>query len=158
MTKSFRSAPALCLLVGLGLALLSGCGGGPCGLPLNKLRGSVDELYDVEVDSVRARLASDGETMTVDYKHGNDSVAKVVAGVKGFSKGASIPLVDGDVFRVTSPDTQFPRQIARGQVTIESELSVGSTVQGCFNVLFQLEDGSQRTLEGAFETTLEEGL
>ena len=144
-----------------GLALIAssvGCGGGPCGAPTNELRGSVSETYDIEVDNVSARLSASQMTATIDFKHGNDSVAKVVALVDNFERGARIPLTNGDVFRVTSPDTQFPREIVRGSVTIDSALIVGQPIAGCFNAVFLFDDGVERTLEGGFEAALQEGL
>ena len=140
------------------LATLLACDKGPCGLAQNTLEGSVSELYDIEVDSVRARISRSKNTVTIDFRHGNDSVAKVVAGVEAFEKGAKIPLTDGFVFRVTSPETQFPRAVERGSVTIESDLNAGQVIEGCFNVVFAAQDGQQRTLEGAFSAELQEGV
>ena len=111
------------LFAGLMMSAASaGCGGGPCGAPTNELRGSVSETYDIEVDTVSARLSTSQMITTIDFWHGNDSVAKVVALVDNFERSARIPLTNGDVFRVTSPDTQFPREIVRGSVTIDSGL------------------------------------
>jgi hypothetical protein len=134
---------------------LASCGGGPCGLPANELRGSMGELYDIEVDKVRVRKV-DEETVAVEYKHGNDIVAKVIADVRAFAKGVQIPLSGGDVRRITSPETSYPTDIERGDVTFESDLAPGSEVSGCFHALFNLPDGSQRTLEGGFHATLED--
>jgi hypothetical protein len=132
----------------------SGCGGGPCGLTINKLEGSVSELYDIEVDAVRTRYV-DANAIAVEYKHGNDFVTKVVADVTTFAKGAEIPLSNGTVKRITSPETNFPTSIELGTITFDSELRAGSDCIGCFNVLFNMPDGSQRTLGGAFQATLE---
>ena len=140
-------------LIGAALGA-SGCGGGPCGLTINKLEGSVSELYDIEVDAVRTRYV-DANAIAVEYKHGNDFVTKVVADVTTFAKGAEIPLSNGTVKRITSPETNFPTSIEFGTITFDSELRAGSDCIGCFNVLFNMPDGSQRTLGGAFQATLE---
>lgn len=140
-------------LIGAALGA-SGCGGGPCGLTINKLEGSVSELYDIEVDAVRTRYV-DANAIAVEYKHGNDFVTKVVADVTTFAKGAEIPLSNGTVKRITSPETNFPTSIELGTITFDSELRAGSDCIGCFNVLFNMPDGSQRTLGGAFQATLE---
>lgn len=151
-----------CLVFTAALAMLAlpglGCGGGTCGLPENSLQGSVQERVEIDNDTVTARLSSSKKTVTIDFKKGNASVAKVVAGTEGFRRGASIPLTDGDVRRVTSPRSDFPRDVERGRVTINTELDVGSEIEGCFNVVFNYDDGTQRTLEGGFRTQLEEGL
>lgn len=142
------------------VAVLGGCESGPCGLDPNTLDGSIGELYDIQVDTVGSRLSMSDDSLTIDFKHGNDSVAKVVADniTASFERGVSIPLTDGSVYRVTSPTTQFPRNIERGSVTIESELNVGAPVEGCFSVLFNMDDMTQRNLSGAFSSMLEEGL
>lgn len=131
----------------------SGCGGGPCGLAVNRLSGSVSEQFDIEVDNVRVRKV-DTEAIAVEYFHGNDIVTKVIVDVRTYAKGVEIPLSNGDVKRITSPDTMFPSSIERGTVTFESELTVAVDCTGCFNVLFNMPDGSQRTLEGAFQAPL----
>ncbi|HWV37229.1 MAG TPA: hypothetical protein VN033_02015 [Vulgatibacter sp.] len=137
-------------------ALATACDSGPCGEAPNELGGSVSELYDIEVDDVRARRIDD-EVVTVEYFHGENVVTKVVANVRGFRKGAAFPLRDGSIYRVTSPETQFPERIEAGAVTFESDLEEGKEVSGCFNARFRMDDGSQRTIKGAFETTLEAG-
>ncbi len=140
----------------LGAALVSsGCGGGPCGLAINALSGSVSEQFDIEVDSVRVRKV-DAEAIAIEYRHGNDIVTKIIADVRTYAKGVEIPLSNGDVKRITSPDTMFPSSIERGTVTFDSELTVAVDCVGCFNVLFNMPDGSQRTLEGAFQAPLED--
>lgn len=136
--------------------LATGCDSGPCGETPNELGGSVSELYDVEVDDVRARRIDD-DMVTVEYFHGENVVAKVVANVRGFRKGAAFPLRDGSIYRVTSPETQFPERVEAGAITFESDLKVGSEASGCFNARFLMDDGSQRTIKGAFETKLEAG-
>lgn len=134
----------------------SGCDPGPCGEEANKLGGSVEELYDIEVSDVRARLL-DEEVVTIEYFHREDIVAKVVANVRGFKKGAAFPLRDGSIYRVTSPPTDFPERVEAGAITFETPLNEGKTVAGCFNGRFRMDDGSQRTIKGAFETKLEAG-
>lgn len=135
---------------------LAGCDSGPCGEEPNQLRGSVDELYDIDVDRVRARRAG-GENVTIEYFHGENVVAKVVADVHAFRQGAAFPLRDGAVYRVTSPPTDFPEDVLAGAITFETPLDDGEEVAGCFNVKFAMEDGTQRTLAGAFEAKLEPG-
>lgn len=146
----------LTLALGLGWAT-SGCGGGVCSGPVNELEGSMKELYDITVDKVEARWNPDDDTVTVDFKRGTDSHAKVVANTVSAARiGDGIPLISGDVYRVTSKEGDaYPADIVRGSVTFESALTVDSDIRGCFNCLFLLEDGSQRTLSGRFETVLE---
>src|SRR5205823_4291577 len=106
--RAMRLANAAAVLaLALGLAGASGCGGGPCGRAPNQLTGSIGELYDIKVDNVRARKVDDTH-VTFEFLHGNDIVAKIVADVRAFTKGTSIPLVNGDVYRLTSPSTDFP--------------------------------------------------
>ena len=137
---------------------LAACDSGPCPVEPNTLEGSISEIVEISpVDTVGARLSNSDDTVTIDFKKGNDSVAKVVADVATFAVGASIPLVDGDVYRVTSPVSDFPNDIDSGRVLFETELSIGNQVTGCFNVTFNSAEG-RRTLEGSFDTTLEEGL
>lgn len=152
-----RPARVASALVGGLLAALTGsaCGSGPCGLAINVLEGSVSELYDLEVDSVRVRKV-DTESIAVEYRHGNDIVTKIIADTRSYAKGVEIPLSNGDVRRITSPETNFPTSIEFGTVTFDSELTVGADCIGCFNVLFNQPDGSQRTLEGAFQAPLED--
>ncbi len=138
------------------LALGSGCDAGPCGETPNELGGSVFELYDIRVDDVRARKLDD-DVVTIEYFHGENVVAKVVANVKGFKKGAAFPLRDGSVYRITSPPTDFPDRIVAGAITFESGLQEGKDVEGCFNAKFLMDDQSQRTIKGAFVTKLESG-
>jgi hypothetical protein len=138
------------------LALLASCNDGPCGLEPNKLDGSIRELYDIQVDSIRLRKIAE-DAVTIEYFHGNDTVAKVSADTRGFRKGASIPLLDPrSVQRFTSPDTQYPSEIVKGQITFESDLTPGQPVSGCFAVIFKALDGTKRSLSGAFEGTLED--
>lgn len=136
-------------------ALGAGCGGGPCGLAVNQLEGSIGEQFDIEVDRVRVRKV-DTESVAVEFLHGNDFVTKIIADVRAYAKGAEIPLSNGAVKRITSPETMFPTSIERGTITFDSELTVGSDCIGCFNTLFNMPDGSQRTLEGAFQAPLED--
>lgn len=145
---------ALGALLALGLA---GCGSGVCNGPTNELEGSMKELYDISVDKVEARWNPDDDTVTVDFKRGTDSHAKVVANsVSAARIGDGIPLISGDVYRVTSKEGDaYPADIGRGSITFESALTVDAEIEGCFNCLFILEDGSQRTLSGTFRTTLE---
>lgn len=138
------------------LAFASGCDSGPCGEEPNVLGGSVSELYDIQADGVRARRIDD-EMVTIEYFHGENVVAKVVANVRGFRKGAAFPLRDGSVYRVTSPETQFPERVEAGAITFESGLEEGRDVSGCFNARFLMDNGTRRTIKGAFETTLESG-
>ena len=138
------------------LAFAAACDSGPCGEEPNELGGSVSELYDIQVDDVRARRIDD-DVVTVEYFHGENVVAKVVANVRGFRKGAAFPLRDGSIYRVTSPETQFPERVEAGAITFESDLKVGSEASGCFNARFLMDDGSQRTINGAFVSTLESG-
>ncbi|AKU92112.1 hypothetical protein [Vulgatibacter incomptus] len=138
------------------LAFAAGCDSGPCGEDANRLAGSVSELYDLRVDDVRARRI-EADVVTIEYFHGENIVAKVVAGVRGFRVGAAFPLRDGSVYRVTSPPTDFPDRVEAGAITFESGLNEGETVSGCFNARFLMDDGSQRTIRGAFETKLEAG-
>lgn len=144
-------------IAGLALAalLISGCDAGPCSLAENELRGSIGELYDLTTDAVRVRQV-DPDTVAVEFKHGNEIHAKILAEVRSFAKGAAIPLTDGDVQRITSPATSYPSDIERGNITFETELSAGSEAAGCFNTLFNMPDGSQRTLEGGFRATFED--
>ncbi len=133
----------------------SGCGGGPCGLAENVLDGSIGETgLDISVDKVRVRRV-DTERVAVEFKKGTQIQAKIVVDVRAFAKGVEIPLSDGQVTRITSPDSQYPRTLANGSVRFESELRDGVDATGCFNVLFQMPDGSQRTLEGGFRAALE---
>ena len=152
------NTPSLLAAAVAGSTLIAACSTSPCNTTPNELEGSVGQRYDIAVDTVQVRLGTTKETVTIDYRHGTDSVAKVVANVAGFETGAKIPLTDGDVYRVTSPETQFPRDLERGEVIVETELTVGKTVEGCFNAVFNMEDGTQQTLEGGFEATLEEGI
>lgn len=149
-----------CLGVLLAAALGStgaGCGGGVCNGSYNELGGSIVELYDISVDKVEARWNAEDDTVTVDFKRGTDSHAKVVANAVSAARiGDGIPLLSGDVYRVTSKEGDaYPSDIVRGSITFESALTVGSDLRGCFNCLFVMEDGSQRTLSGRFETVLE---
>ncbi len=137
-------------------AFAAACDSGPCGEEPNQLGGSVSELYDVKVDDVRARRIDD-DVVTVEFFHGENVVAKVVANVRGFRKGAAFPLRDGSIYRVTSPETQFPERVEAGAITFEEDLKEGSAATGCFNARFRMDDGSQRTIKGAFDTTLESG-
>ncbi len=133
----------------------SGCGGGPCGLAENVLDGSIGETgLDVSVDKVRVRRV-DTDLVAIEFKKGTQIHAKIVVDVRAFAKGVEIPLSDGQVTRITSPDSQYPRALANGSVRFESELRDGVDATGCFNVLFQMPDGSQRTLEGGFRAALE---
>lgn len=135
-------------------SVLSACGGGPCGRDPNKLQGSIGELYDIQVDSVKARKP-DPNHLVLQFMHHNDIVTKVVADVHAFMKGVKIPLSSGDVVRVTSPETAFPRRIVMGTLQIDSELLDGKEVVACFDVLFDAaQDGTKRTLQGAIQTTL----
>ena len=145
------------LVLALASSALAACDSGPCGEEPNQLRGSVDELYDIEVDRVRARRAGE-DTVTIEYLHGENVVAKVVADVRSFREGAAFPLRDGSVYRVTSPPTDFPEDVLAGAITFESPLEDGEDVAGCFNVKFAMENGEQRTLAGAFEAKLELGI
>ncbi|MBI2376231.1 MAG: hypothetical protein HYV07_19715 [Deltaproteobacteria bacterium] len=137
------------------VVLTTACEQGPCGKTPNELAGSVSSTYDIQVDSVRAKKV-DESSITVEFLHGNDVVAKVVVDTTSYAKGAAIPLVDGDVYRITSPATDFPEDIERGQVTFESDLALGKPVEGCFAVTFNMENGEQRTLDGAFSAPLED--
>lgn len=137
-------------------AIATACDSGPCGEEPNQLGGSVSELYDIEVDDVRARRIDD-DVVTIEYFHGENVVAKVVANVRGFRKGAAFPLRDGSIYRVTSPETQFPEAVEAGAITFEEDLKEGSDASGCFNARFLMDDGSKRTIKGAFETKLESG-
>lgn len=148
---------ALCIVASA--SMLSACGSGPCDIDTNTLEGSISEMFEIApIDSVTARFSESDQAVTIDFKRGNDSLAKVVADTTAFAIGAKIPLVDGDVYRVTSPASDFPRDIAAGTITFETELTVGNEVEGCFNVRFNANDGTERTLEGAFQTTLMGGL
>ncbi|MFO0727994.1 MAG: hypothetical protein U1E65_29710 [Myxococcota bacterium] len=139
-----------------GVAPTLGCGGGPCNVAENHLEGSVSELsLDLDVDKVRVRKV-DTDTVAIEFKHGNDFVAKVTVDIRSYKKGAAIPLSDGQVKRITSPDTQYPTTLVHGEVTFDSELRVGADAAGCFNVLFQFDDGTQRTLLGGFRAPLED--
>ncbi|MBI4822061.1 MAG: hypothetical protein HY791_37735 [Deltaproteobacteria bacterium] len=142
---------ALIALVAAGVA----CEKGPCGKTPNELAGSVSSTYDIVVDSVRAKRV-DQTAVTIEFAHGNDIVAKIVVDTSSYAKGAAIPLVDGDVYRVTSPSTDFPDDIERGQITFETELTNGQPIEGCFAVTFNMENGEQRTLDGAFSAPLED--
>jgi hypothetical protein len=145
--------------IALGAIGASGCGAGPCGaIPTNSLTGSVGEpgLFDIQVDSVSAR-EPDPHTLVLEFMHGRDIVTKVVADVSTFMKGAEIPLVSGDVYRITNPETDFPKTIAMGSLQISSDLVVGMNVDACFNVTFQDMMGMDtimRTLNGAISTSL----
>ncbi len=137
-------------------ALLVACGGGPCKTDVNKLQGSVTETgLDLEVDKVRVRKV-DTMTVAIEFKHGNDIVAKVTVDIRSYVKGAEIPLSDGAVRRITSPDTAWPTRILNGGVIFDSELRPGADAAGCFNALFEFDDGFQRTLEGGFRAPLED--
>lgn len=136
--------------------LAGGCDPGPCGEEPNQLGGSVSELYDIEVSDVRARMI-EPEVVTVEYFNGENVVTKVVANVRGFKKGATFPLRDGSIYRVTSPPTEFPERVEAGAITFETGLQEGKEVAGCFTGRFRMDDGSQRTIKGAFETKLESG-
>ena len=137
-------------------ALLVACGGGPCKTDVNKLQGSVTETgLDLEVDKVRVRKV-DTMTVAIEFKHGNDIVAKVTVDIRSYVKGAEIPLSDGAVRRITSPDTAWPTRILNGGVIFVSELRPGADAAGCFNALFEFDDGFQRTLEGGFRAPLED--
>lgn len=142
-------------VVAAALAAAQGCGDGPCGIATNTLSGSIGETLDLEVDRVRVRKV-DMETIAVEFMHGNDFAAKIITDVRAFAKGVEIPLSDGSVRRITSPETMFPTSIERGTITFDSELTPGAICSGCFNVLFNEKDGGQRTLEGAFSATLED--
>jgi hypothetical protein len=142
------------------LALLAGCNDGPCGLEPNTLDGSIGETLPdppgIRVDSIRLKKPS-SNTVTVEYLYGNDIVAKISADTHGFKKGAAIPLSNARaVQRFTSPESQFPNELERGQITFESDLAGGQTVSGCFAAIFKADDGSKRSLSGAFEGTLED--
>jgi hypothetical protein len=146
------------LVFGLSIGLAaSACGSGVCNGTTNELDGSMKELYDITVDKVEARWNADDDTVTIDFKRGSDSHAKVVANsVSAARIGDGIPLITGDVYRVTSKEGDaYPAEIARGSITFESALTVNSEIEGCFNCLFVLEDGSQRTLSGDFRTVLD---
>ena len=137
-------------------ALLVACGGGPCKTDVNKLQGSVTETgLDLEVDKVRVRKV-DTMTVAIEFKHGNDIVAKVTVDIRSYVKGAEIPLSDGAVRRITSPDTAWPTRILNGGLIFDSELRPGADAAGCFNALFEFDDGFQRTLEGGFRAPLED--
>jgi len=138
------------------VVLAAGCDSGPCGEEPNQLGGSVSELYDIKSDGVRARMI-DQDVVTVEYFHGENIVTKVVANVKGFKVGAAFPLRDGSIYRVTSPPTEFPERVEAGAITFETGLEEGREVAGCFTGKFLMDDGSQRTIKGAFETKLEAG-
>lgn len=142
------------LLAAAAAPLAAGCESGPCGEDPNVLQGSIGELYDIESDHVRTRQL-DEETVVIEYFHGEDIVAKVVGDVRSFKKGSAIPLTDGSVARFTSPPTDFPEDVAAGALTFETDLKDGEQVAGCWNVKFNMDDGSQRTLSGTFETALE---
>lgn len=135
----------------------TGCGGGNCVASENQLEGSVGELFDIQVDNVCVRkLPPPEESVSVEFYHGNDTVAKVLADVRAFEPGVTIPLSDGAVRRITSPDTNYPTDISNGTITFDTPLSIGSEVSGCFGCRFHMPDGSERTLNGAFRTTLKE--
>lgn len=139
----------------MALTALAACNDGPCGLEPNRLDGSIRELYDIEVDSIRLRKVTEDD-VTVEYFHGNDTVAKISA-TGPFRKGASIPLTDPrSVQRFTSPETQFPSTIERGEITFETDLTPGTEASGCFAVIFEALDGTKRSLSGAFEGPLED--
>lgn len=146
----------LALVLALGSSSV-GCGGGVCSGSYNELEGSIKELYDLSVDKVEARWNAEDDTVTVDFKRGTDSHAKVVANAVSAARiGDGIPLLSGDVYRVTSKEGDaYPSDIVRGSITFETALTVDSELRGCFNCLFVMEDGSQRTLSGRFETVLE---
>lgn len=137
------------------ILLGAACGDGPCGVAVNSLEGSIGETLDITVDRVRVRKV-DLETVAVEFLHGNDFVAKVVTDVRSFAKGVEIPLSDGSVRRLTSPETSFPTTIENGSITFESELTPGTAASGCFSVLFTDRDGGQRSLAGSFSAMLED--
>ena len=146
------AAGALAATLSLGLA---GCGGGTCGVGDNVLEGSISETgLDIGVDKVRVRRL-DLETIAIEFRKGTQIHAKVTVDVRAYAKGVEIALSDGTVKRFTSPDTQYPTSLALGSVRFNSELVDGADVSGCFNVLFNMPDGSQRTLEGGFRAPLE---
>lgn len=156
MNRLFPARGLLVLAAAAALALvLPACDEGPCGQSPNTLEGSIGELYDIDTDHVVARKLPDEATVVIEYYHGEDIVSKVVADVRDFKKGASIPLVDGTVYRVTSPPTDFPEDVDAGVITFETDLTVGENVVGCWNVKFNMDDGGQRTLNGTFEAKLE---
>lgn len=136
--------------------LVSACGGGPCKTDENRLEGSVTETgLDITVDKVRVRKV-DSMTVAIEFKHGNDIVAKVTVDIRSYVKGAEIPLSDGAVRRITSPDTAWPTRILNGGVIFDSELRTGADAAGCFNALFEFDDGFQRSLQGGFRAPLED--
>jgi len=124
-----------------------------CPAAENQLTGSIGEVLDIHVDGVRVRRI-DVNSVAVEFRHGNDIVAKVTADVSAFVVGVEIPLGDGSVRRITSPDTAYPTSV-RGMIRFDAPLTPANSVGGCFSAVFNQNDGTQRTLDGGFRATME---
>jgi hypothetical protein len=145
---------ALALVFGAA-TLSSGCGAADCNADRNKLAGSISELLDIEADTTQAQQ-TDTNTIRMRWYHSTDIVAEVIVDVRAFTKGVKIPLVNGDISRITSPETNFPDKIVKGSVTVNSDKIIGARFNACFTVLFDVTttNNTQRTMEGQLDNTL----
>ncbi|MCK5689950.1 hypothetical protein KAI87_11805 [Myxococcota bacterium] len=140
----------------LGLLSLSACGDeGP-----NYLEGSLADSYSIEFDSVRARLyESELSIEYVESSGGDEKISLRLAirrNAAELAEGGSYDLVDiSTVSRGSGYDSDIPT-IESGAIRFDRYAeSDGSKIEGEFDALFEMTDGSKKTLRGGFETTLE---
>lgn len=122
----------------------------------NFLEGSLDSIYDVTFDTVRARQFIQSRQLLVEYERSGGQKPIVVTFRNPQGPG-SFDYDAGEVdFSCAGVTAQLPEVTsATAELELFSPEVIGSEVEGAIHAMFTSESGSAFSLEGAFKTTLE---
>ncbi len=143
--------------------LMIGCFGvilGSCDESENYLRGSLADSYDMEFDSIRARLYASELSIeyVVDSEQGEKITLRVTlnAGAGVLVAGKTYNLAtDGTISRGEGFDAKLP-ELSTGTLDLSEYAGTdGSAVEGEFSATFITTNQNKLSLRGAFVTELE---
>lgn len=127
-----------------------------CGDDENFLEGSLDSIYDVTFDSVRARQFIQSRQLLIEYERGGGQKPIIVTFRDPDGPG-SFDYDAGEVnFTCAGVTAMLPEVTsATAELEVFSPEVIDSEVEGAIHAMFTSESGSAFSLEGAFKTTLE---
>jgi hypothetical protein len=158
------------IALSLGLLALAGCS------PSNSLSGSVSELFSLTFNSVDVRSDSEAFVVTYYFTQSAQTITViqlhvVTDGGVDFGPGKTIDL-SGDLYDGGPPRTSVIHfdpvdgqsalvlpPVLHGSLSLDCSLEVGQTSCGSFSMAFVNDGtlGSNRTLAGGFNQTLQNG-